>query len=276
MPKKRVDKPVPGPEAFRKTSQAAIQSQAALLLTLGRQLRGDDEALRARATAAGMRNAVDAIPLDDLAVFPVPTLRPTGERLGVRNVTSNLTARFGPAVAKAPIGGGETRAVHRSTSALAEQLFEEPTTEIAAQLLEASLRHSEELVRVSAASSYFEISTQPQRLIKILADGTRSEDRLVRNVAATALGRVAPENPRLRALTRSRPTKTKKKPSHTSLLVHGTFARTATWWQPGGDFHTFVLANVRPDLYGAATDLTGRAATAMRLERWELSNCGTG
>ncbi len=276
MPKKRVEKPVPGPEAFRKTSQAAIQSQAALLLTLGRQLRGDDQALRARAFAAGLESAVEPIPQDDLAEFPIPTLRPTGERLGVRNVSSSLTARFGPALMKTPIGGGEIKAVHRSTAKLAEQLFEEPTTETAAQLLEASLRHPEELVRVSAASSYFEISTQPQRLIRILVDGTRSEDQLVRNVAATALARVAPEHSRLRALTKSQPTKTKKKPSHTSLLVHGTFARTATWWQPGGDFHGYVLANVRPDLYGAedrfewsgAYSDAARALGAIQLRNW--------
>jgi hypothetical protein len=274
MAKKRVETPVPGPEAFRKTSQAAIQSQAALLLSLGRQLRGDDEALRARADAAGLES--EPIPREDLAEFPIPTLRPTGERLGVRNVSSNLTAKFGPSLAKAAIGEGDAKSVRRSTSKLAERLYEEPTTETAAQLLEASLRHPEELVRVSAATSYFEISTQPQRLIKILADGTRSEDRLVRNVAATALGRVAPEHPRLRALTKSRPTKTKKKPSHTSLLVHGTFARTATWWQPGGDFHSFVLANVRPDLYSAPDrfDWSGgysdaaRALGAIQLRDW--------
>jgi hypothetical protein len=276
MPKKIVDKPVPGPEAFRKTSQAAVQSQAALLLTLGRQLRGDDDALRARAKAAGLEDVLEPIPPADLAEFPVPTLRPTGERFGVRNITSNLTARFGPALAKAPIGRGETRGVHRYTSKLAERLFRDPTTEAAAELLEASLRHPEELVRVSAASSYFEISTQPQRLIKILADGTRSEERLVRDVAATALGRIAPEHARLRALTRRQATKSKRKPSHTSLLVHGTFARTATWWQPGGDFHSFVLGTVRPDLYGAPDrfDWSGgysdaaRALGAIQLRGW--------
>jgi pimeloyl-ACP methyl ester carboxylesterase len=74
----------------------------------------------------------------------------------------------------------------------------------------------------------------------------------VRDVAATALARIAPEHARLRALTKGNPTKTTRKPSHTSLLVHGTFAKSASWWQPGGDFHSFVLASVRPDLYGAS------------------------
>jgi hypothetical protein len=60
------------------------------------------------------------------------------------------------------------------------------------------------------------------------------------------------------------------------LLVHGTFARTATWWQPGGDFHSFALANVRPDLYSAADrfDWSGgysdaaRALGAIQLRNW--------
>jgi hypothetical protein len=31
--------------------------------------------------------------------------------------------------------------------------------------------------------------------------------------------------------------------------VHGTFARNAAWYQPGGDFHTYVRTSVRPNLY---------------------------
>jgi hypothetical protein len=170
----------------------------------------------------------------------------------LRRVSTGLAERFGRSITAAAIGTVDEKALRRPLSQMAEQLYAEPTTETAAQLLEASLRSRNELVRVSAAASYFDISTRPQRLIKILADGTRSKDPLVRDVAATALARVAPEHTSLRALTKRSPTKTKKKPSHTSLLVHGTFARSATWWQPGGDFHSFVLASVRPDLYSAA------------------------
>jgi hypothetical protein len=277
MPRrKRVERPVPGPDAFRKTTEAAIQSQAAVLLTLGRQLRGDDTALVARARAAGMETAVEPMPAEDLAEFPVPTLHPSGKRVGLRRVSTDLTVRFGSALTKARIGEGETKSLRRLLPDLAERLYEEPTVETAAQLFEASLRHSDELVRVSAASSYFEISTQAKRLIKILAGGTRSEDNLVRNVAATALARVAPEHLRLRALTRSSPTKTAKKPANTSLLVHGTFARTSSWWQPGGDFHNYVLGNVRADLYGAADRFewsggysdAARALGATELREW--------
>ena len=251
MPKKIVEKPVTGPEAFRKTSGAAIQSQAAILLMLGRQFRGDDYTLVARAAATRTGGAVEPVPQDDLSEFPVPILQPTNERVGLRRVNTSLAENFGPAISKASIGAVDPKTLARPLSQMAERLYEEPTTETAAQLLEASLRSSDELVRVSAAASYFEISTQPQRLIKILADGTRSADNLVRDVAATALARIAPEHSRLRAMTKGNPTKTTRKPSHTSLLVHGTFAKSASWWQPGGDFHSFVLASVRPDLYSA-------------------------
>lgn len=35
----------------------------------------------------------------------------------------------------------------------------------------------------------------------------------------------------------------------TSLMVHGTSAWAGAWWFMGGDFHSFVLKNVRADLY---------------------------
>ncbi|MBI3652722.1 MAG: hypothetical protein HY231_16995 [Acidobacteria bacterium] len=253
MPRKRVETPIPGHEAFKKTSDEAVQSQAALLLMLGRQLRGDDEVLTARARAATprVRGAVAASSDEEMKEFPVPHLKPTGERHGMRSLTADLSIRY-RALTDAAIGAGSARQMVKPLSEMADQLYAEPTTENAAKLMEAALRHPSELTRVAAASAYFELTTQPQRLIKILEDGTSSEDTLVRDVAATALARVAPDNPRLRALSKRSPTKTTKPPSHTSLLVHGTFARTSSWWQPGGDFHNYVLANVRPDLYSAS------------------------
>ena len=44
-------------------------------------------------------------------------------------------------------------------------------------------------------------------------------------------------------------------PSHTSLLVHGTWARSSPWWQPGGNFHSYLLNNVRNDLYNNGQDI---------------------
>ena len=251
MPKKEVNSPVPGHEAFERTDSAAVQSQAALLLLLGRQLRGDDRALLARAAATENEGFVDPVPDDDLRAFPVPRLRPTGERLGVRRISALLAESFGSDITATPAGIAKSRNLRRPLRQLADQLYATPDPIVAAQLMEASLRHPEELTRVAAAASYFELSTQPKRLIRMLAGGTRSEDELVRDVAAVALARISPSHARLRQLTKGSPIRSRRKPSRTSLMVHGTFAKNSSWWQPSGDFHEFIRRTVRPDLYGA-------------------------
>jgi pimeloyl-ACP methyl ester carboxylesterase len=134
---------------------------------------------------------------------------------------------------------------------LAERLYEQPSLSAAADLLATCLGHADELVRVAAAASYFELSVETRRLLRVLARGTRSNEELVRGVAATALARIAPEHRRLRELTSGTAPAQVSEPAHTSLLVHGTFARNNVWWQPGGDFHEYLRSHVRPDLYGA-------------------------
>lgn len=37
-----------------------------------------------------------------------------------------------------------------------------------------------------------------------------------------------------------------------SLLVHGTFSYIGTWWRSAGDFHQFILQNVRGNLYAGS------------------------
>jgi hypothetical protein len=72
-------------------------------------------------------------------------------------------------------------------------------------------------------------------------------------VAAHALARVDPRNPRLEALLRPRRRPSRRRRSRTSLLVHGTWGRGSAWWQPtGGDFWKYVHDEVDASLYGAA------------------------
>ena len=247
----KVRRPVPGDQAFTKTSKEAALSQAALLLYIGKQLRGDEYTITARAASLGLESAVDVAPDEDIREFNPPVLRPTNERHGVRSVRANLESRFGKTAPLETIGTSDAKKLRKPLAELADRVYAEGTTESAANLLEAALSHPNELIRVSAASSYLEITTRPDRLIKILEAALNSSDELTRQVAATSLARVAPDNPKLRALTKRRPTKTRKPPSKTSFVVHGTWARSADWWQPGGDFHTYILQNVRPDLYSA-------------------------
>jgi hypothetical protein len=50
------------------------------------------------------------------------------------------------------------------------------------------------------------------------------------------------------------------------MLVHGTFARTHEWWQPGGSFHGYLKNGARPDLYDASDrfDWSGGYSDAAR------------
>jgi hypothetical protein len=97
-----------------------------------------------------------------------------------------------------------------------------------------------------------DVAADPARAIRILGQGLRSRDRLARDVAAHALAHVDPRNPALEKLLASKKRPSRRKPSRTSMIVHGTWAGAASWWQPPtGDFWKYLHDNVDPDLYGA-------------------------
>jgi hypothetical protein len=280
MANRIVTRPIPGPKAFRSTGDAAVKSQAAILLLLGTQLRGDDAALEARAKATGQRQAAGTLPDEDLESFPVPRLGPASERIEITRAESPLRTLSDSRVSRkegaVSAGAVSPSTVRKVQSDLAEKLYDTPDPLTAAQLLEASLHHPDELVRVAAAAAYFNLAADPRRLLTVLTGGTTSKDELVREVAGTALARIAPEDRRLRALTRKAPRSGRRRRSHTSLMVHGTFASTGSWWQPGGDFHTYILSQVRPDLYAASDRFAwsggwsdgARALGAAQLRTW--------
>ncbi len=261
-----VTTPVPGPDAFRQAGPDAVQSQAAILLAMGMQLRADPGSLEARAAATDEAGEVAVFAEDDLAEFPLPGLNSTTRRFAPLAVRQALPRDFRTGPRALTFEAAVEEAAAGARAELADALYAEPAPETAAMLFEASLTHPDELVRVSAASSYLELSDDPAPLLAILAAGTYSTDTLVWQVAATALGRAAPEHPRLRQLRRAAPSDSDAPASSTALMVHGTFARNGKWWQPGGNFHTFV-SGFRPDLYSAADrfDWSGGYSDAARL-----------
>ncbi len=243
--------PVPGRRAFGRDDEGALLSQAAFLLLLRAQLRGDPPALRARATAAKRGRHVDAMPARDAAAFPVPRVTFTGRRISMASVKARVGKRYGRRVLRVlDVEAGPAMPLEVLAD-LTARLHRTPTPERASELMEACLRHPYELPRIAAAAAYFPLSAEPQRLVPVLAHGTESRDVLVRDVAATALARVAPEHSRLKALLRRRARPRRGTPSRTSLIVHGTWGRGSAWWQPGGDFHTYLRTQVRQDLYSA-------------------------
>ena len=68
-----ITKPLRGARAFKEVSETASQPQAAILLMLARQLRGDDESLVARAKATRSARRVSAASPGS-ENFPVPKL----------------------------------------------------------------------------------------------------------------------------------------------------------------------------------------------------------
>ena len=172
---------------------------------------------------------------------------------------------------------GESRRATAALRRVAGAFHRHASHETAGALVEVTLRHPNELVRVAAAASYFLVATAPSPAIAILAHGVRSRDSLTREVAATALARVEPRHPVLAPLLEARPRRSTRRPSRTSLLVHGTWARTAAWWQPpNGDFWQYIQANVDPNLYGAQDrfdwsggySVAARALGGTRLNTW--------
>jgi hypothetical protein len=240
----------------------ACQSQAVLLLILGLQLRGESQG-----TVLIPIRTADLLPVEDLQAFPVPALQPTRTRLSAGTVQTRLIREYGASLIEGEQGELGLQVDNEVMVYLGQQLYDDPSPLAAAMLMEVCLSHPDELVSVAAAAAYFELRLEPRRLLRILENGAHSEEPLIRDVAATALSRVAPENSHLQELLVGTPAVFDAAPSHTSLVLHGTFARSYSWWQPGGDFHTYLLTQVRNDLYSSADrfDWSGGYSDAARL-----------
>ncbi|MDQ3815004.1 MAG: hypothetical protein M3347_13760 [Armatimonadota bacterium] len=281
------EQPVPGPDAFGETHSAALQSQAALFLLMGTARRADDRVLEARAMASGAFTNetldVDALDNEDMeALNPLPRLQGSFERIEPALAAATATRLRGRRRREQPMLEQPTP---RRLRAAAKTVYEDPTVPNGAMLLEMGLRHPYELPRVAAAVSYFDISAAPARALPILVRGALSPTPLVREVATTALARLAPEQlPAVQflqdnataAVASLSASLTSFPVPHESFIVHGTFARTAAWWQPGGDFHTYIRQNIFSDLYaqpdryewsGGYSD-GARAVAAADLQAW--------
>src|SRR5438128_3911983 len=187
----------------------------------------------------------------ELDEFPVPAIEPRTGRISTADTRMALNRAHPAHFAVAPPKRIRRPVPPRVLKNVARRAYRDKSHEAAAQLFEACLQHRDELVRVSAAASYFELSTESARLLGVLAQGTKSKDPLTRAVAATALARLDPTHAALARLTAARRRRRRRTRAHTGMLIHGTWARGGSWWQPGGDFHRYILAKVWRDLYAA-------------------------
>ena len=251
-----ISAPIAGADAFTSLSDPRhVLSQAATLLLIGSALRGDAAAIEVRARARAGQTAeiapVEALPSEDLYALGFPTLTAGTSRFRAEHLQRAAGVRFAPTRTAVP-APSDTRAAARRLRVVATAFYRDASVETAAALLEVGLRHPSELARVAAAASYVEVTVDPEPAIRVLERALRSRDRLTRDVAAHALARVDPYNPSLAKLMESRRGRSRRPPSHTSLIVHGTFGQNADWWQPpAGDFWKYLHDNVDPALYGA-------------------------
>jgi len=235
-----------------------VLSQAATLLLIGAHLRGE-AAAAGPATAPSARTARTArsaapeiLPASDLRRLAFPRLAAGPTRFRPETLQRIAGVRFATERAAMP-SRSEQRTASASVRQAASAFYRNTSHETAAALLEVSLRHPNELVRVTAAASYVPVTTDPALALAILERGARSPDTLTRDVAATALGRLDPRSPALAPLLEPRRRRSGRPRSRTALLVHGTWGRTASWWQPpNGDFWSYYHGQVDATLYGAA------------------------
>jgi hypothetical protein len=259
-------KPIPGADAFTDLQeQNHVRSQAATLLLIGFQQRGDPFVLQARAQAfVGSPPAPP--PSADLLALGFPRMEVGPARFRSEDLQKTLGVRFmaGPGARPSP---KDQQTASQTLEQAASAFYQNANSETAAALLETSLRHPQQLVRVSAAASYFDLAANPQQAIRVLEEGLHSRDLLTRDVAAYALAHVDPKNPKLAALLKPGAKRSVRKRSHTALIVHGTWARSSPWWQPpNGDFWKYLHNDVDATLYGAGDrfDWSGGYSDAAR------------
>ena len=193
-----------------------------MLLLLGSQLRGDTEALMAR--SVGSEQFVEAVPDEEMTALGVPRLARSRGLIDPQRVRTFLSQRYGSIISETVTAEPEPHLPEDVLADIAGSVFREPAPENATDLIEGCMRHPRELVRVAVAVAYHERSPERQRLIRVLEDGVRSADELVRDLAATGLAQTDAENSRLKQLQLRVKGAASGAASHTSLLVHGTWA----------------------------------------------------
>jgi hypothetical protein len=236
------ERPLTGPEAFTQQDDDAVQAQAAILLGIGSQLRGDRQKVQAR--SAAVAHPTDALLAEDLEEFPIPRIAPASRRYSRESLEDATRSRFGASMFEA---AGEPELIAK----MADDVYTTRSRETAARLAYAELKNPHPLVRVAAANAALPVTAASAEAVAILAEHTRDEDELVRDVAATSLARYMPEHPALQSLVGNDETPLLPAPSETSMIIHGTWARNNAWYQPpNGNFWQYIRNNVRPDLYG--------------------------
>jgi hypothetical protein len=255
MPDQPDATPVPGAGAYARQDRDARLSQAAIVLAVGAAAAGEPERVD-QPTAVGLPA--------DLAPLGRPEPIPLDEAVAPLGITADEQR------------GRRGQAVPTSTRvALMNQLVDDPNPTNAAALVEACLHSGNRLVRTSAAVAALDTTGPRDDVVTQLVDGATRGRGMAQDIGRLGLSRVDPAHPALRRVAvRAAPLGAPHRPSHTAFLTHGTFAALTTWWQPGGDFYTY-LDGLTPPLHvhnpsfkwsGLYTDEARRLAARQMLD----------
>lgn len=156
------------------------------------------------------------------------------------------------------------------------EIYERPSFEAGAALLEGALMSPHPLVSVAAAAGARESTRLRPKIRDILERGVRSRDSLVSRLALAAVSHIGPMEPVAKRKLVKRPkSRLRRRWSRTAVITHGTFAANGRWYRPGGDFYRALDKN-RPDVHvhdrsfrwtGAYSD-NARRADATLLQQW--------
>jgi hypothetical protein len=219
--------PVPVQAAFGRRDRDARMSQAAVMLSIGAAARGRPERVDA-AEAIGLPS--DLTPLGRAEPVPVEE-----------------AAAWLPVGLDEHLGNRQLRLPAATSADLAVSMIADPDPVTAAALVEANLHSESPLVRTSAAVAAIDTTGPRDDVLAHLVEGATSSDALTRDIGRIGVARVAPAHPVLGNLIGSPAALTGAvAPTQTAVLTHGTWGAPSPWWQPRGDFYTYLDGRVPP------------------------------
>jgi len=257
------------PDAFGLTDASAVQSQAAFLLYLGVMNQSKTIINQSFRKETECPNSDSRGLSEDLGVLGITAemqesiQKDAEQNSNSRGFTLSFFSKDREIRELDDISDIKDKQVGNLQTKLFNDLFDNSNPITIPKLIAVSLHHPDLLVRVAAAISGFDVlsidfgsnSNANSELGKTIIDGVNSDDKLIQDVAATALARLVSNHQKLASLISNSSalgsglTTKSQGTIATSLLIHGTWASKEKWWQPGGDFHNYYKKTCDHNLY---------------------------
>ena len=145
-----------------------------------------------------------------------------------------------------------TRVHRKRVAALAmDDSRDRSVNDTAIRQLAVGMLDSDPIARCCAAYGYWQ-ATGSRAALPVMQSATSSDDENERTVAAHCLAKT--DIRRVRSLQGTKEDDIPNTPaqrirSSMTLIIHGTFAKDHSWYQPSGDFHSYIKQDVYPDVY---------------------------